>query len=105
MADENDETEPVAVRVPKELMARIRGLADREDRTIGKQVVRLLRIGAAIEEAEKRGLHSGHKYADVPHVSWPGYIDADDMKPLDEAWGKSEGDTLARLKQVWQVVK
>lgn len=58
-----------------------------------------------IEEAERRGLHSGHKYADVPHVSWPGYIDADDMKPLDEAWGKSQGDTLARLKQVWQVVK
>ena len=36
-----------------------------------------------IEEAKKRGLHSGQGYKDLPHISWPGYVTATDMLPLD----------------------
>ena len=61
-----------------------------------------------IEEVEKRGLHSGHKYADVPHVSWPGYTTASDMQPLRDAWDKSGSGargTLESLREVWKEVK
>ena len=61
-----------------------------------------------IEEIEKRGLHSGHKYADVPHVSWPRYTTASDMQPLRDAWDKSGSGargTLESLREVWKEVK
>ena len=56
------------------------------------------------EEAELAGLHSGAGYNDWPHVSLPGVVNKADMQPLRESWEKSTGDTLTRLKQVWQSV-
>lgn len=61
-----------------------------------------------VEEAEKRGLHSGRGYKDYPHVSWPGYVDAAQLLPLHLAWEKSADvsvSTLERLKVVWKEVK
>ena len=61
-----------------------------------------------IEECEKRGLHSGKGYGDLPHVSWPGYVTAADLKLLDEVWGRvgtRAVGTLDALKEVWKVVK
>lgn len=57
-----------------------------------------------IEEAQKRGLHSGKGYKDWPHVSWPGYVSAHDLKDLDVVYRSGEGDLLARLGRVWQHV-
>ena len=59
------------------------------------------------EEVELAGLHSGASYHDLPHVSLPGYVTAAQLLPLHLAWEKSQdsgGDTLTRLKQVWQVL-
>lgn len=61
-----------------------------------------------IEEVEKAGLHSGVQYNDRPHVSLPGYVTATDLLPLHLAWEKSAdigADTLARLQEVWKVLK
>ena len=61
-----------------------------------------------IEEVEKAGLHSGVQYNDRPHVSLPGYVTATDLLPLHLAWEKSADigtDTLARLREVWKVLK
>lgn len=61
-----------------------------------------------IEEVEKAGLHSGVQYNDRPHVSLPGYVTATDLLPLHLAWEKSAdtgSDTLARLREVWKVLK
>lgn len=55
-----------------------------------------------IEEAEKRGLHSGRGYKDFPHLSWPGYVTASDLKPLDLIWRSASGDELTRLREVWK---
>ncbi len=54
------------------------------------------------EEVELAGLHSGAGYNDWPHVSVRGYVNKSDMQPLRVAWEKSTGDTLTRLKEVWQ---
>lgn len=59
------------------------------------------------EEVELAGLHSGASYHDLPHVSLPGYVTAAQLLPLHLAWEKSQdsgGDTLARLKKVWEVL-
>jgi predicted transcriptional regulator len=50
---EDEVSESVAVRVPKDLLERVRDVATAEDRTIGRQIVRLIRLGIAIEEAER----------------------------------------------------
>lgn len=61
-----------------------------------------------IEEVEKRGLHSGRGYKDVPHVGWPGLVNAEQLLPLHLAWEKSQDTalgTLDRLKEVWKAVE
>jgi peptidoglycan L-alanyl-D-glutamate endopeptidase CwlK len=59
-----------------------------------------------IEEAEKRGLHSGRGYRDYPHISWPGYVTKDDLLPLAEKAKQVKGfDALEKLKQVWSIVR
>ena len=60
-----------------------------------------------IEEAKKRGLHSGQGYKDYPHISWPGYVTATDMLPLDMYWQTTDphAATLDRLKTVWKAVR
>lgn len=60
-----------------------------------------------IEEAEKRGLHSGKLYHDVPHIALAGYVTGADLAPLREAWkGAStlEIGTLDTLKATWETV-
>lgn len=61
-----------------------------------------------IEEAEKRGLHSGKGYNDYPHIAWPGYVTAVDLLPLHLEWERSQDvspSTLKRLELVWKLVK
>ena len=57
-----------------------------------------------VEECEAEGLHNGKDYGDWFHVSWPDYVTAKSMKPLDEAWRNADGYPLDRLKKVWEVV-
>lgn len=58
-----------------------------------------------IEEAEKRNLHSGWKYKDHPHLSLPGYVTGKDLQPLRGVWDCVTGDTLTKLKKVWEVLE
>lgn len=60
-----------------------------------------------IEEATKRGLHSGKGYKDYPHIAWPCMTTAIELLPLHLAWERSADvsvSTLERLKLVWQKV-
>lgn len=58
-----------------------------------------------IEEATKRGLHSGKGYKDFPHIGWPGYVSAADLLPLREKVKRAFGPTtLDKLKEVWSAV-
>lgn len=60
------------------------------------------------EEAIKAGLHTGADYGDAPHISLPTYVTSADMAPLRAAWDASEKKepvTLARLQEVWKVIK
>lgn len=57
-----------------------------------------------VEEAQKLGLHSGAGYKDYPHVGLVKYVTAKEMLPLHDAWEKSSGDTLTRLKLVWSII-
>lgn len=60
MSDETDAgTDHLSVRIPTELMAKIKGLAEVGDRSTTKQVLRLLRIAVAIEESETRSAAGG----------------------------------------------
>ncbi len=57
------------------------------------------------EEAGKLGLHWGHGYGDDPHVSWPGFVSAQELAPLLDIWLKSkETLLLPKLQEVWQYV-
>lgn len=59
-----------------------------------------------VEEAEKAGLHSGKGYKDYPHIGWPGYVTAAELKELDTAFRQSKELTLdKKLKAVWALVK
>jgi hypothetical protein len=44
-------TDPLSLRVPKELLARLKTLAQREDRTLNAQVVRMLREAIQREDS------------------------------------------------------
>ena len=57
-----------------------------------------------IEEAVAEGLHSGEAYNDFPHIAWPDYVTAKQLKPLHEVWIKTDGYPLDRLKQVWEIL-
>lgn len=52
--------------------------------------------------AEWRGLHHGADYDDWPHVSWPGFVDAKDLVPLDRIFRRTKGEELDKLKAVWK---
>ena len=61
-----------------------------------------------IEEATKRGLHSGKGYKDFPHIAWPCMTTSIELLPLHLAWEKSADvsiSTLERLRVVWKEVK
>jgi peptidoglycan L-alanyl-D-glutamate endopeptidase CwlK len=58
-----------------------------------------------IEEAEKRGLHSGKNYKDWPHVGVSGFVTAKDLQPLRLVWSTSIGDNLTKLKKVWEALE
>lgn len=61
-----------------------------------------------IEEATKRGLHSGKGYKDYPHIAWPCMVTSVELLPLHLLWEKSADvsiSTVERLKYVWQNVK
>ncbi len=51
----DDPSEPMTARVPRELADRIRALAAAGDRTVGRQIVRLLRLGLAADAATRPG--------------------------------------------------
>ncbi len=56
------------------------------------------------EEAAKLGLHWGKLYSDEPHISWPGFVSGAELAPLRDAWHRTPGDDLTRLKEVWKYV-
>ena len=43
-------------------------------------------------------------FPDRPHVQWPGYVTARDMKPLADIWGGKQTLTceVDRLRKVWE---
>lgn len=57
-----------------------------------------------VEEAQAMGLHSGVGYKDYPHVGKAGFVTASDMLPLHVVWENSTGDTLTKLKAVWDSI-
>ena len=86
------------------------GLASDEGRIIQespKRVVRWLVRDFTVlsEEAERLGLHTGAHYNDYPHVSWPSYVTAGDLRPLRKCWHATEGMLLLpRLRKIWELV-
>lgn len=57
-------------------------------------------------EAVKLGLHSGRSYQDWPHVAWPGFVTAQELRPLDLAYQSCQSDlTLDKLKEAWRTVE
>lgn len=55
------------------------------------------------EELAKVGLLNGSGYGDGPHVDFPGFVTADQLKPLLEIWNENPDlPTLPRLHRVWQ---
>lgn len=57
------------------------------------------------EEAVKLGLHWGAGYGDSPHISWPGFVDGAQLKPLRDLWNQMVGvPTADRLKACWAYV-
>lgn len=71
----------------------------------GKAVWKDSDYDTLIEEAVAHGLHSGVKYRDRPHVSWPGYITGVDLKPLALCFKATPGSDLDKLKAVWQLLE
>lgn len=57
------------------------------------------------EECGKAGLHHGRGYGDDPHVSWPGYVSATELKPLHSLLNRESGSVLARMKLVWEYLR
>lgn len=58
------------------------------------------------EEAAKLDLHWGHGYGDNPHISWPGFVDGAQLKPLRDIWAKQlpGAPIIDRLKECWAYV-
>ena len=55
------------------------------------------------EELAKVGLKNGSGYNDWPHVDFPGFVTADELKPLLLVWENNPDlPTLDRLKEVWK---
>jgi hypothetical protein len=47
----------------------------------------------------------GGRFADMPHVNWPGYTTANDLYPLDSLWRASTAlPVLQRLRKAWDYV-
>lgn len=90
------------------------GLASDEALIISPSPKRVLRWDKADfqllgEESIKLGLHWGAGYGDSPHVSWPGFVDGAQLKPLRELWYSMDvpnaGYSLMdRLKACWRYV-
>lgn len=55
-----------------------------------------------IDEAQKAGLQSGAVYNDRPHVSWPGFVSAHDLLPLDRIFQGAAGESIDKLRAVWK---
>jgi peptidoglycan L-alanyl-D-glutamate endopeptidase CwlK len=57
------------------------------------------------EEVTRLGLHWGAGYGDRPHVSWPGFVTAKELEPLDKMWRSLDGTQAQRLHEIWTYVK
>jgi peptidoglycan LD-endopeptidase CwlK len=86
------------------------GLADDEAYIVTEKPKRVCRwnikdFDILGEEAVKLGLHWGAGYGDCPHISWPGFVNGAELKPLREIWQKSQGLLLLpRLQRCWDFV-
>lgn len=60
------------------------------------------------EEAERLGLIWGKSFGDLPHVQWPGYVNAKQLLPLKTIWTQTSdgkpGWQMRNLQAVWKVV-
>lgn len=55
------------------------------------------------EELAKVGLTNGSGYHDYPHVEIPGFVTADELKPLRDVWYSAPlDDQKTRLQKVWR---
>lgn len=48
------------------------------------------------------GLKSGAPYNDKPHINWPNYEGATQLRPLDKLFRTTPGSLQDRLKVVWR---
>lgn len=51
---------------------------------------------------EKNGLVWGGKFGDAPHIGWPNYENASQLRPLLLLYTQTQGGQVAQLKKVWQ---
>ena len=47
-------------------------------------------------------LKSGAAYHDMPHINWPGYEGAVELRPLDKLYRTTDGSEEDKLKAVWR---
>lgn len=54
------------------------------------------------EEVKRVGLVWGASFGDKPHVQWPGFVNGKELSVLNDMWKVAKGNTVARLKTVWE---
>lgn len=57
------------------------------------------------EEAQAAGLVWGASFNDRPHIQWPHFVTATELKPLQIRWVSMSGTSDERLQCIWQEIR
>ena len=59
------------------------------------------------EETKREGLVWGGSFNDSPHIQWPGFVNAEQLRVLQNVWRNcpSEASEIQRLNAVWQYIE
>lgn len=77
-------------------------LKEHPKRVVGFQTKDFAILG---EEAEALGLIWGGRFADAPHVNWPGFTSGAELAPLLKIWrDNNQLPQPERLRKVWDFV-